>query len=73
MNMMGFFMNTDELASIVRDLDEDKQVQIGSSLKIMSLSKANPDKIMIENNILVDVAVCFSTGLVSLSLMSSSP
>ena len=26
LNMMGFFMNTDELASVVKDLDEDKQV-----------------------------------------------
>ena len=29
LNMMGFFMNTDELASVVKDLDEDKQVKIG--------------------------------------------
>ena len=28
LNMMGFFMNTDELASVVKDLDEDKQVYI---------------------------------------------
>ena len=26
LNMMGFFMNTEELASVVRDLDEDRQI-----------------------------------------------
>ena len=25
LNMMGFFMDTEELASVVRDLDEDRQ------------------------------------------------
>jgi len=28
LNMMGFFMNTDELASVVKDLDEDKSGQL---------------------------------------------